>query len=53
MITVAVEPPPSSVSPELQEYLTRIQTQWAGALLEAETEVENLKKRIKALESKP
>lgn len=52
MITIATEQPPSSLDPEVQEYIQRILISVAGALLEAETEIESLKKRVAILESK-
>lgn len=52
MITIAIEPPPSSLSPEVTEYIQRIMIAVSGALLEAEAEIEDLKKRVTTLESK-
>lgn len=53
MITVAVEQPPSTLPPEVQEYLNRVLTSVAGALLEAEQTIQKLEKRVATLESKP
>lgn len=53
MINISVEQPPASLPIEVQEYLTRVLFQVAGALSEAELEITQLENRIKVLEAKP
>lgn len=51
--SIAVEPPPSSMPPEVSEYLNRVLSQCASALLEAETQMNELIERVEILESAP
>lgn len=51
--SIAVEPPPSNLPPELTEYLNRVVGQISSALLEAELQVVKLNKRVEELESAP
>lgn len=51
--TIAIEPPPGNLPPEVTEYLNRMFLQVAAALLEAETKVNELNQRVETLESAP
>ena len=52
MINIPIEQPPSSLSPEDSEYIQRVLITIAGALSEAEKEIDDLTKRVTVLESK-
>lgn len=53
MIVISIEQPPANLTPEVQEYITRVLIQISGALQEAEYEINALTQRVKALEAKP
>lgn len=53
MIAISIEQPPANLPLDVQEYLTRVLIQIAGAFQEAELEISQLENRIKVLEAKP
>ena len=53
MISIPLEQPPQTVTPEVAEYLERMFIQIQAAFAESEYQIAKLESRIKTLESKP